>query len=181
MVRSTDRMQRLVCGGPSGMNDTQSIGRDALEKRADAPHRHKRTLRWSKDDVVRIFASQLGDVERHKFMDMPASHYATCPYDDVQIDGQSVGISHYPVYTSNVRGWISLALLDESAAEPGTEVSLTWGEPDGGTEILISEAYRWAFTRGHRYGYASAYAVLIFFVLLAWSRIGNRISGQQVL
>ncbi|MCK6506891.1 sugar ABC transporter permease [Myxococcota bacterium] len=55
------------------------------------------------------------------------------------------------------------------------------GEPDGSTEILISEAYRWAFTRGHRYGYASAYAVLIFFVLLGYSRLMNRVAGQKVL
>ena len=55
------------------------------------------------------------------------------------------------------------------------------GEPDGATEILISEAYRWAFTRGHRYGYAAAYAVLIFFVLLGYSRLGNRIAGRKVL
>jgi len=55
------------------------------------------------------------------------------------------------------------------------------GEPDGSTEILISEAYRWAFTRGHRYGYASAYAVLIFFVLLGYSRLMNKVSGQKVL
>ena len=40
------------------------------------------------------------------------------------------------------------------------------GEPDSSTDILISEAYRWAFTRNNRYGYASAYAVLIFFILL---------------
>ena len=39
------------------------------------------------------------------------------------------------------------------------------GEPGGSTEILVSEAYRWAFTRGARYGYAAAYAVLIFGVL----------------
>ena len=55
------------------------------------------------------------------------------------------------------------------------------GEPDGGTEILISEAYRWAFTRQARYGYASAYAVLIFLVLLGYSRLGNRIAGRKVL
>ncbi len=39
------------------------------------------------------------------------------------------------------------------------------GEPDGQTDILVSEAYRWAFTRGAQYGYAAAYAVLIFFLL----------------
>ncbi|MCZ7680485.1 MAG: sugar ABC transporter permease [Sandaracinaceae bacterium] len=44
------------------------------------------------------------------------------------------------------------------------------GEPDGSTEILVSEAYRWAFTRGHQYGYAAAYAVLIFVILLIGTR-----------
>jgi arabinogalactan oligomer/maltooligosaccharide transport system permease protein len=43
------------------------------------------------------------------------------------------------------------------------------GEPDGATEILITEAYRWAFTRQEQYGYAAAYATLIFMVLLAYS------------
>jgi len=55
------------------------------------------------------------------------------------------------------------------------------GEPDGSTEILISEAYKWAFTRGHRYGYAAAYAVLIFGVLVIYSRMGNRLAGRKVL
>jgi len=43
------------------------------------------------------------------------------------------------------------------------------GEPDGATEILITEAYRWAFTRQEQYGYAAAYATLIFLVLLVYS------------
>jgi arabinogalactan oligomer/maltooligosaccharide transport system permease protein len=55
------------------------------------------------------------------------------------------------------------------------------GEPDGSTEILISEGYKWAFTRGHRYGYAAAYAVLIFGVLVIYSRMGNRLAGRKVL
>lgn len=55
------------------------------------------------------------------------------------------------------------------------------GEPDGSTEILISEAYRWAFDRQHQYGYASAYAVLIFGVLWIYSRVANRLAGAKVL
>ena len=43
------------------------------------------------------------------------------------------------------------------------------GEPDGATEILISESYKWAFERQNQYGYAAAYSVLIFLVLLAYS------------
>jgi arabinogalactan oligomer/maltooligosaccharide transport system permease protein len=45
------------------------------------------------------------------------------------------------------------------------------GEPDGSTEILVSEAYRWAFTRGHQVGYAAAYAVMIFFILVGLTRM----------
>jgi len=48
------------------------------------------------------------------------------------------------------------------------------GEPDGSTEILVSEAYRWAFTRGHQTGYAAAYAVLIFGILVLLSRLTAR-------
>ena len=113
--------------------DHEFVGRKALEAKQDKPHKKKVTLRWGKDDVVRVFSSMLGGGDRFKFMDMPASHYATCPYDLVSMNGQPVGLSHYPVYTSNVFGWISLALVDEAAAAPGTAVSLTWGEPDGGS------------------------------------------------
>ncbi len=48
------------------------------------------------------------------------------------------------------------------------------GEPDGATEILISDAYRWAFDRQSQYGYAAAYSVLIFFVLLGYTRMTSR-------
>jgi arabinogalactan oligomer / maltooligosaccharide transport system permease protein len=52
------------------------------------------------------------------------------------------------------------------------------GEPDGGTEILISEAYRWAFTREAQYGYAAAYAVLIFVVLLGFAKLTDRLTSR---
>jgi arabinogalactan oligomer/maltooligosaccharide transport system permease protein len=45
------------------------------------------------------------------------------------------------------------------------------GEPDGKTDILVSDAYRWAFTRDTQYGYGAAYAVLIFLLLFATSRL----------
>jgi arabinogalactan oligomer / maltooligosaccharide transport system permease protein len=50
------------------------------------------------------------------------------------------------------------------------------GEPDGTTDILVSEAYRWAFTRDKQYGYAAAYAVLIFLLLA----LGSRLMGRRV-
>ncbi len=49
------------------------------------------------------------------------------------------------------------------------------GEPGGQTDILISEAYRWAFTREAHYGYAAAYAVLIFLLLASSTRLIDRL------
>jgi len=48
------------------------------------------------------------------------------------------------------------------------------GEPGGSTDILITEAYRWAFLRYERYGLAAAYATLIFIILLGYTYITNR-------
>ena len=55
------------------------------------------------------------------------------------------------------------------------------GEPDGSTDILVSQAYRWAFTRGHRYGYAAAYALIIFGVLILYGQLANRLAGKKVV
>ncbi len=50
------------------------------------------------------------------------------------------------------------------------------GEPGGATDILITEAYRWAFQRGERYGYAAAYSTIIFLILLVYSLTTNRLT-----
>lgn len=113
--------------------DHDFIGRAALEKKQDEPHRKKVTLLWNSEDVVRVFASLFRQEDQFKFMDIPASHYATFPYDSILHNGESVGISCYPVYTANFRRWISLAMIDERLAATGTEVTVLWGEPDGGT------------------------------------------------
>jgi ABC-type sugar transport system permease subunit len=50
------------------------------------------------------------------------------------------------------------------------------GAPNGATDILITDAFRWAFERD-RYGYAAAYSTLIFVILLLFTLITNRITG----
>ena len=50
------------------------------------------------------------------------------------------------------------------------------GEPGGSTDILVSEAYRWAFQRNEQYGFAAAYSVLIFSILLVWSALAKRLT-----
>lgn len=51
------------------------------------------------------------------------------------------------------------------------------GEPDGTTDILVSEAYRWAFARNAQFGYAAAYAVIIFGLLAVMSKTLGRLGG----
>ncbi len=113
--------------------DHDFIGRAALQAMAGQRHRRKVTLRWNRAAVLRVFASLFETGDRFKFVDIPASHQATLPYDAVIAGGRTVGISHYPVYTSNVAGWISLALVDPDWAAEGSEVAILWGEPGGGS------------------------------------------------
>jgi arabinogalactan oligomer/maltooligosaccharide transport system permease protein len=52
---------------------------------------------------------------------------------------------------------------------------VTAGEPGGSTEILVTQAYKFAFQR-YRYGYAAAYSTVIFVILLIYGAIQNRVS-----
>jgi vanillate/3-O-methylgallate O-demethylase len=121
--------------------DHDFIGREALEKLATQPHRRKVWLRWNKEDSLKIFASQFGEGERYKYMEMPNAYYAILPFDKVLVGGKLVGLSTYTVYTVNVRGWFSLAMLDEDVAD-GSEVTLIWGEENGGSPRPVRRAPR---------------------------------------
>ena len=50
------------------------------------------------------------------------------------------------------------------------------GEPGGSTEILITQSYKLAFEQ-YRYGYAAAYSMIIFLILLAYGTWQNRVTG----
>jgi vanillate/3-O-methylgallate O-demethylase len=121
--------------------DHDFIGRAALEKMAGKPRRKKVTLTWNSNDVIRIFSTMFLAENRAKYMDMPASHYATLPYDKIMVDGKQVGISTYPVYTANGRVWISLSMVDADFSATGTEVTVVWGEPDGGSSKPVVERH----------------------------------------
>lgn len=122
--------------------DHEFVGREALMTRKEEPHLKKVTLVWDVEDVVKIFRSQFNDGDqRFKYMDMPASYYATFPFDSVLSDDMRVGFSTYPVYSSNARRWISLAFLDENKSKPGTDVSVLWGEPNGGSPRPVVERH----------------------------------------
>ena len=52
---------------------------------------------------------------------------------------------------------------------------VTGGDPNGSTEILITQAYKFAFQK-YQYGYAAAYATVIFGILLVYGNIQNRVT-----
>jgi len=114
--------------------DHDFIGREALEKMAENPPRTKVTLAIETDDVLRAIASQFerGD-GRARFIEWPSAVYSMHPYDSVTVNGENVGVSTWFGYSSNARRMLSLAVLENAYAEPGTEVTLIWGEEDGGT------------------------------------------------
>ncbi len=121
--------------------DHDFIGKAALERQAARAHRKKVTLAWNDEDVIRVFASLFNRHDRYKYLDIPASQYATLPYDLVLKDGAAAGISTYPAYTSNGRKWISLALVDENVSANGTEVRVLWGESNGGSAKPLVERH----------------------------------------
>ncbi|KQC07692.1 MAG: hypothetical protein APR54_00670 [Candidatus Cloacimonas sp. SDB] len=49
------------------------------------------------------------------------------------------------------------------------------GGPDGATELLITDAYKLAFEQ-YRYGYAAAYCIIIFAVLLTYGIVTSRVT-----
>ncbi|HEX6299339.1 MAG TPA: aminomethyl transferase family protein [Acidimicrobiia bacterium] len=113
--------------------DHDYIGRDALKEMAAAPPRTKVTLALEDEDVLRVIGTQLGEPPRAKFIEFPSAVYSMHPYDAVQVNGETIGISTWIGYSSNEAKMLTLAVVDNEHAEPGTEVTLIWGEPDGGT------------------------------------------------
>jgi len=113
--------------------DHDFVGREALEKLDQQPKRKKVTLALDNEDILRVMSSMLQKGDKAKFLEFPSAVYAMHPYDAVLKDGETVGISTWIGYTVNAGRFLALAMVDEAVAEPGTEVSLLWGEPDGGT------------------------------------------------
>ena len=107
------------------------VGRDAVADMMDEPQREKVTLVWDDDDVVELFASLLREGETPKYFDLSMPYWAVFHYDEVACGGETVGVSKYFGYTYNERSVLSLALVEPEYSDPGTEVTLVWGEPGG--------------------------------------------------
>lgn len=115
--------------------DHDFIGREALEALAAQPPRKKMTLVWDKEEVLRVHGSLLEPGVPFKYMDLPIADYANMVQrDEIRaLDGTLIGLSTYTGYSGNERKILSIALIDAEHAVLGEEVSIVWGEPDGGS------------------------------------------------
>ncbi|HEY4557214.1 MAG TPA: aminomethyl transferase family protein, partial [Enteractinococcus sp.] len=122
--------------------DHDFIGRDALEAIEPETQRRKVTLEWNADDLKEIVASPLNvDGPNYKFFDLPLANYGASNYDKItDADGNVVGVSMFTGYTANERRGLSLATVNADVPD-GAELTVTWGEPDGGSKKLSVEPH----------------------------------------
>jgi vanillate/3-O-methylgallate O-demethylase len=111
--------------------DHDFVGRAALET-MPAPTRQKVTFVWNGDDVARALGTLFRPGANAKYIDLPLANYATLPFDKVEKDGRTVGLSTYTAYSFNERAMLSLGCIDLAACPHGSEVTIVWGEEDSG-------------------------------------------------
>jgi len=113
--------------------DHDFVGREALERMKDQKHKQKVTLALDDENVSRVMSSMFSQGGRAKWFEFPSAVYSMHPFDEVRMDGEVIGVSTWIGYSSNEGKMLSLAMIDPDKVEMGKEVTLVWGEPDGGT------------------------------------------------
>ena len=109
--------------------DHEFIGRTALEPEVANPRRVMRTLVWEADDVVDVFASLFREGTPYHYMEIPRDQRGFMYADKVLKDGKVVGVATSRGYSYWFRQMLSLCVIEPQSAEPGTEVTVVWGEP----------------------------------------------------
>jgi vanillate/3-O-methylgallate O-demethylase len=120
--------------------DHDFIGREALERIVEEPKRKKVTLAWNGEDVAHAMGTLFEKGDAAKYIDLPLSNYSTWPYDRVMAGDEVVGLSTFSGYSYNERSMLSLAMVDHDV-EIGAEVTLVWGEEDGGSAKPVVERH----------------------------------------
>lgn len=127
--------------GPFVKFDHDFIGREALQKMNTESQRQKVTLAWEGEDLAKILSSYFVGDNNYKYFDMPLANYASSSYDSVLSGGKTVGVSMFTGYSYNERTALSLATVDPGVSV-GDEVTVVWGEPDGGTDKTTVEPHK---------------------------------------
>jgi vanillate/3-O-methylgallate O-demethylase len=132
--------------GPHVKFDHDFVGRDALAAIDPASQRRKVTLAWHAEDVATLLASPVDDTgPDYQFFDLPNANYGSSNFDSVlDADDTLVGLSMFTGYSANEAKVLSLATVNPDVPI-GAEVTVVWGEPDGGsgkTTVQPHEQFR---------------------------------------
>jgi vanillate/3-O-methylgallate O-demethylase len=120
--------------------DHDFVGREALESMGEEGPRRKVTLAWNGEDVAAAMRTLFEQGDPAKYIDLPLSNYSTWPNDKLLLDGETVGVSTFSGYSYNERSMLSLGVVN-SDVEIGTEVTLVWGEENGGSAKPVVERH----------------------------------------
>jgi vanillate/3-O-methylgallate O-demethylase len=115
--------------GKSIKFDHDYPGKAALEEELANPKRLRVTLELNNEDMIDIYASLFGEDEPYYHLDIPYNFRSVFWQDKVLKDGRLVGASTIPGYSYYFRKVLALAYLEPALCEPGTEVTVIWGDP----------------------------------------------------
>lgn len=111
--------------------DHEFVGRSKVQAEAENPKRTIVTLVWNNEDVVDIYASQFGEGEPYKYMEMPsAPQQPSGSHADrvLSKDGKVIGVSSCAIYSAYYHKTISHCTIDVDQVDIGNEVLIEWGD-----------------------------------------------------
>lgn len=108
--------------------DHDFIGKEALKKQVEKDEKSKVTLVWDREDTKAVMGHLFEDTKPKRYLELPVPEWALTQNDKVLKDGELVGVANNTRYLYFERNMFSLCSIDSEYAEPGTEVTIVWGE-----------------------------------------------------
>ncbi len=109
------------------------IGKQALLRIKDRPHRQMVTLVWEPEDILDVYRSEFEKDEPYAPMEGPEDFLSNGKFeyraDKVLIGDQCVGSSTGRIHSWFYREMLSLALVEPEYCALGTKVDVLWGDP----------------------------------------------------
>lgn len=128
--------------------DHDFVGKDALAKIVDGPHRVMTCLEWNDEDVVDVWASQFSD-DPYEVMDQAEDYDPTGKFEyraeKVVADGKTVGVSTGRIFNPYYHKMISLCTMEAAYAEEGTEVEVVWGAEGSRQKLIRAKVTRYPY------------------------------------
>jgi len=110
--------------------DHDFVGREALARLAEQPSKTKVTLIWDQEDIASIFHDLVSPESGlpPQYLEFASAKYVKYLFDRISVGDETIGFLTHSTYLAFDRRFASLGLVDPAHAEPGTQVTVTWGD-----------------------------------------------------